>query len=325
MDGLQAATAAGNIDERFVEVLRRVATVASRARAAPNGAPRWSAEDIDDLALETIGRVTPAKVVLAAQRASSDIEFRGWLAAAVRTTLNLRARETPSGQVMRAVDDALREDPLRFVVIDGHWTLVGDERPPSWCAGTEQLVREAWKVETTLIRHSAAVEKTPPMAHRRDIRAVAEVVLLLAGPLPKVVLAETLAARFNVMFAARFDYLDREPDGQNEPPSSDALTAYEEVDDRLAAEWMLNELTAEERRVLAIVATGGGVRGVGAELACANEKAATVTKRLHAKLRRLAELSGGDGEAATEILLDLVGRENTLRHSLDNDGDPDAT
>lgn len=325
MDGLRAATAAGNIDERFVEVLRGLATVATRARAAPTGAPRWSAEDVDDLALETIGRVTPAKVVLAAQRASSDVEFRGWLAAAVRTTLDLRARGTPSGQVMRAVDDALREDPSRFLVIDGHWTLVGDERPPSWCAGTEQLVREAWKVETTLIRHSAAIEKTPPMAHRRDTRAVAEVVLLLAGPLPKVVLAETLAARFNVMFSARLDYLDREPDGQNEPTSSDALAAYEEVDDRPAAEWMLNELTVDERRVLAIVVAGGGIRGVGAELACANEKASTVTKRLQGKLRRLAQLSGGNGEAATEILLDLVGRDNTLRHSLDNDGVPDAT
>ena len=325
MDGLRAATAAGNIDELFVEVLRDLATVATRARAAPTGAPRWSAGDIDDLALETIGRVTPEKVELAAQRASSDVEFRGWLATVVRTTLDLRARGTPSGQVMRAIDDALREDPSRFVVIAGHWTLVGDERPPSWCAGTEQLVREAWRVDTTLIRHSAAVEKSPPMAHRRDIRAVAEVVLLLAGPLRKVVLAETLAARFNVMFAARFDYLDREPDGQNEPTSSDAPAAYEEVDDRLAAEWMLNELTADERRVLAIVVAGGAIRGVGVELACANEKASTVTKRLQGKLRRLAELSGGAGEAATEILLDLVGRENTLRHSLDNDGDPDAT
>ncbi len=72
MDGLRAATAAGNIDERFVEVLRGLATVAARARAAPTGAPRWSAEDIDDLALETIGRVTPAKVVLAARFLAID-------------------------------------------------------------------------------------------------------------------------------------------------------------------------------------------------------------------------------------------------------------
>lgn len=324
MDGLRAATAAGNIDEPFVEALRAVARAATRTRAAPSGAPRWSSEDIDDLALETICRVTPAKVVLAAERAASDAQFRAWLATAVRTTLDLRARGAPSGQVMRAIDDALREDPSRFVVTDGHWRLVVDERPPSWGAGTEQLVREAWRVETTLIRHSAAVEKTPPMAHRRDIRAVAEAVLLFAGPLPKVVLAETLAARFNALFAVRFDYLDREPEGQSEQTLSDPPAALEEVDDRLAAEWMFNELTSDERRVLALVASGGGVRGVGAELGCGNEKASTITKRLQRKLRHLAELSGGDGQAATEALIDLVGQENTLRHSLGNDEDPDA-
>jgi hypothetical protein len=297
----------------------------AQGRPPPRGAPAWSEEDVDDLILETVARVDPARVVLAANEAEGDADFVSWIRAALRTTLDLRARGTPAGRVIRAMDDALRADANRFVSARGYWQLVGDRRAPEWGSGTAPLVEAAWSVETATVRLSAATTRSPRMAHRRDIRAVCEAVLDLAGPLPKAELAGVLAERFNVSFAARFEYLDLDTDDEDAGPAATVVGAPDAaVDDELAAHWMLGQLTSEERRVLEKVVGGSGVRALAGELGCGTDKAALIRRRLIAKLRRLADAVGDDGQTATARLLDHVAHHDRLRHSLDQDGAFDA-
>ena len=321
MGGLREAVASGQVDERFLEAARRAARSRVCSRPPPTGSPDWSNEDIDDLVFETISRVEPNQIVLAANEAVNDVQFVGWLRKAILTTLNLRARKTPGGRVIRAMDDALRGGPDLFGLRAGHWYLVGDVRQPGWSQGDAELVATAWGVETTTIQASPRATKTAPLAYRRDIRAVCRAVLELAGPLPKAQLAEVVAQRFNVPFIEQFDYL-----GAGEGIEDQDVDAYEDgdgtddVDDGIAARWMLDQLTEEERRVLRLALRGDGVRGISSVLGCTKYRAELLTGRLHEKLRRLAHLTGSDPQEATSRLIELVGQEQQLRHSTTEDG-----
>jgi hypothetical protein len=319
--GLRDRVAAGFIDEVFVEGARRVARGLTRSRPGPTNPGAWTAEDIDDLIHDVVVKVRPERIVLKANGASNDAEFREWLRTAVRSVLDSRAGRTPTGRVIRAMDDALREKPERFVLATtGHWALTDDDRPAGWGQGPGPLVMLAWTIPTKTVQISAGATKTPPMAYRRDIQAVAAAVLELAGPLSKVDLAEVLAERFNALFAARFDYLDLDTDRDTPPdPGTTQDAAGSTVDDD-AARWMLGQLTADERRALAILAgPDGSIRTLGADLGCTKHKAELIRRRLAEKVRRLAELIHDDDHGATARLLEILGHNDDLRRSLDRD------
>lgn len=161
------------------------------------------------------------------------------------------------------------------------------------------------------------------MAYRRDIRAVAAVVLERAGPLAKVDLAAVLAERFNALFTARFDYLDLDGDEGTSVDLAGDEVAGPVVDDDLAARWMLGQLTGDERRVLGILADGG-VRDLASELGCSKDKAGLLRRRVAEKVRRLASLTHDDDHQATARLLELVRQHDDLRRSLDHDGPRDV-
>jgi len=318
--GLRDRVAGGVIDEAFVEAARGVARKLTGSRPGPSSSPRgWSADDIDDLIHDAVVKVGPDRIVLAANAASNDVEFREWLSTTVRSVLDSRAGRTPTGRVIRAMDDASREEPGRFVLTRGYWALTNDDRSASWREGRAPLVRLAWTIPTTTVQISAGAAKTPPMAYRRDIRAVAAAVLELAGPLRKVDLAEVLAERFNALLAARFDYLDLDTD-EDAPPGPGTPDIAGSTADDDAARWMLGQLTADERRALGVLAApGGSIRQLMAHLGCTKYRAELIHRRLTEKVRRLAELSHDDDHAATARLLEILGHHDDLRRSLDQD------
>ena len=297
--GLRETVARGGLDQIFLDTARRLARRASAGRPSPNGAPSWSAGDIDVLVFDTIARVTPAKLVLAANKAPNDKAFAGYLTKALRTTLDLRARGTPEGRVIRAVDDALGEEPTRFRVATGHWRLRTDDREPCWSQGVAELIDVAWTVETRAVHISPDAKKTPPLAARDDTRAVAAAVLEMSGPLPKAQLAEVLAARFNVAFEIDYEWLG-DPEQAPDIAGAEGTTA-----DERAAQWMHSQLTADERQALAGFLEGGGTRGIAKTLGCSKHRAGVTLDRLEEKLACLADASQGDARAATEILLRL--------------------
>ena len=297
--GLRETVARGGLDQTFPDAARRLAWRASAGRPSPSGAPSWSAGDIDDLVSDTIARVTPAKLVLAANKAPNDKAFAGYVIKALRTTLDLRARGTPEGRVIRAVDEALSEDPVHFRLATGHWCLCSDDREPCWSQGLSELIDVAWTVETRTTHFSPDAEKTPPLAARDDTRAVAAAVLERSGPLPKAQLAEVLAARFNVAFEIDYEWID-------DPEQAPDIAGYEGTTaDERAAQWMHSQLTADERQALAGFLEGGGIRGITKTLGCSKHRAGVTLDRLKEKLARLADACQGDARAATEILLRL--------------------
>jgi len=79
--GLHADVAAGRLDEAFLVDARTLAGRASRTRPPPGGGSGWSDEDIDDLVADTAARVTPNRLILAANEASDDQRFRSYLLA----------------------------------------------------------------------------------------------------------------------------------------------------------------------------------------------------------------------------------------------------
>ena len=319
--GPRAIVASGTVDQLFIDEMRTIARVVAYTRPPPTGASAWSDQDIDDLVFDTVERVDPGALVLAAQQANNDAMFRSWLRVAVRTTLDLRARKTPAGRVIRAVDDALREDSAGFELVDGYWRLRGDVRSPHGSGDTRSLVQLAWTVETSTVRISSDAAKTPPLAHRRDIRSVCASVLEHSGPLRKVDLAEVVAHRFNVSFEDRFDYLDLESEDRPEPATARETAAFDEVDDDAAAEWMLSQLTADEAGTLRLIVGGASIRDLAVQLECTNYRAELLRDRVVEKLRLLANtMSGDDGERVTERLLAVIGRHDELRHSRKHDG-----
>lgn len=325
VEGAWASASAGEIDESFLTLATVVARNACQTRPSPTGAPTWSDGEIHDLVYDTIVRVTPAAIVLAANEASSAISFRAWLGKAMRTTLDLRARKTPSGRVIRAVDDALSGDPDRFVHRNGHWQLVGDDREPEWSEGIDRLVDEAWTVATRTVHLTDAL-KTPPMAYRQDIREVCAAILKLSGPLRKDQLSEIAAYRFNVAFETTFDYIHagESDDADSEPLAPGTRELEDAVDDEAAAAWVFGQLTAGEREVAALVAGGCSLRDLASALGCTKYQADLLHSRLRAKLQRLDDIMGGAVSGATGALARLVGQERELRHLVDGDGQFDA-
>ena len=319
MNGLREAVGAGCVDQRFVDAARNAAWTVTRTRPSPTGGRRWLDEDIDDLVHETVVRVTPDKLVLAANESQNDTQFIGWLRKALRTTLNIRARGTPSGRVIRAMDDALREDPSRFCSENGYWCLSDDVRQSDWEDGLSALVVEAWEEDTAIVRISRSATKTPPMAARPDIRAVCARVLGLSGPLTKADLAEVLAHRFNVVFEGRFGYLDLNDEDPVDPAEPTDVEALDSVQDDLAARWMFEQLTDEERSVLRHLLGGASLRGLATALDCTKYRAEIVRDRLTEKLRRLADISSEGGQGATERLLGLISQYDDLRHLTEQD------
>ena len=319
--GVSEAVASGRFEATFVEAARSVARAVVRGRLSPTGAQRWLDEDIDDLVQETIVRVGTEKLALAASEAVNDSQFvGGWMRTALHTTLDMQARQTPSGRVMRAVDDALREDPEQFRLKNGFWRLQSDNRELEWRDGQAALIAAAWTVETATVRVSQGAVKTSPMAARRDIRAVCATVLELSGPLRKADLAEVLAQRFNVAFEVRFDYLELDSGDQRQPVAATAEEAFDAIGDEHAARWMFEQLTVEERKVLGLVVGGASLRGLAGALGCGKHLAGIIRDRLAEKLRRLVNFSPNEGQGATERLLELVGQHEELRHSTEQHG-----
>ena len=321
MLGVREQVTEGHVGQEFVDACQAAARVVTRGRRSPTGAGSWLDQDIDDLINETIERVTTAKFVLAASAADNDAEFFGWLKRVLRTTLHQRARRTPLGNVIRAMDDALSEDPDQFCIENGYWRLRSDSRQPAWLDRQAALVAAAWKVDTATVRLSPSATKTPPMAARQDTRAVCATVLELSGPLEKADLARVLATRFCVVFEERFGYDDL--DNSSSPlwavtPSSDA---FDLSDDRWAARWMYEQLTEDERRILGLVLEHASIRDLASALGCTKYRAEVTRNHLEGKLGHLADQLLGDGEGATEQLLELIRHRSELRHSIEEDGE----
>jgi hypothetical protein len=154
------------------------------------------------------------------------------------------------------------------------------------------------------------------MAYREDIRSVCETMLDLAGPLPKVQLAELVSRRFNVPFIERLGYL---ADGEGD----DVLpVSAEDPTDMLherAAQWMLHQLSDEERRIIALRLQDEGIRGVAESLKLTKYMADLLIKRVEKKMRLLADIVGDDALIATRRLMELIGQWDDLRHSTDGD------
>jgi hypothetical protein len=308
------------IDERLVQALQQAGANTTRSRPSPSGADPWSVSELDDLAMETVRRVRPDKFVLAANNGTGEAEFRSWLLAAVRTTLDLQARDTPAGWVLRHVEEAL-DSAEGFRCEAGLWRLASDERDEPWDGDFIGLYRAAWGVPTDTIRQSPAAEKIQ-IAWRRDMRSVCEAVLDVTGPLPKAVLGQVVAQRFNVLFASRLGYLDldAEADDGEHLAVGDSDPEFETLDDEAAAQWMLTQLTDDERTVIRQVLEDGGVRELARSLGCGKDKASQIQARVIAKMKHLVRLTADDGQRATERLLDLIRHHQDLRHSDENDG-----
>ena len=323
--GARDEVAAGRIRQQFVDVCRIAARVVTRSRQSPTGSGAWLDQDIDELINDTIVRVTAPKVVLAANEAANDAEFFSWLKQALRTTLNQRARRTPLGRIIRAMDDALSKDPDQFHTENGYWRLRTDDRQPAWPGEQAALVATAWTVDTATVRLSRSAAKTPPMAARRDIRAVCAAVLELSGPLEKRVLARVLAERFGVVFEERLGYDDLDGDSPSPWSAISTSDAFDLSDDRGAAHWIYEQLTDDEQQVLRLRLDHSSIRTLAGALGCTKYRAEVIRNHLDGKLRHLAGQLAGDAEGAMEQLLELVRHRCELRHFTEESGETNGS
>ena len=318
---MRGAVAGGRIEQQFIDAARAAARSITGGWRSPAGGNRWLDEDIDDLIHETIVRVTTAKFVLAANEADGDAEFFAWLNRALRTTLHQRARRTPLGQVIRAMDDALREGSDHFCLDNGYWRLRTDNRQPARSDGQAAFEGAAWKVDTATVRLSRSVTKTPPMAARRDIRAVCAAVLELSGPLAKADLAKVLTTRFGVLFEERLGYDDLDDSSSLPWAATSTTDAFDLSDDRGVARWMYEQLTEPERQVLRLRLDHPSIRDLAGALHCTKYRAEVIRGHLDRKLRHLADQLPGDAEGAMEQLLELVRHRCELRHLKEESGE----
>ena len=296
MASTRQTVASGCIDEAFLREADGAARSVVGGRRTPTGSYGWSDEDIRELVLEAITRVKPAAIVPAAAQAATDAEFRKWLKTRMRMTLDARARELPSGRLRRAIDDALREDPEQFCSDSGCWRLSSDGRTEKWRGRRAELIQVAWTVGITNTRISRTAEKTPRLGARKDIRAVCAAVLAISGPIDKSELSEVIAERFNAVHEAYFGYYDLSEVQEDSPDPSTVSNDGDAVEDTLAAEWMLEQLTEEERMVLSAVRCGAGTRELGGILGCGKDKAAAISRRISEKVALWAsELPDGRG------------------------------
>lgn len=319
IDGVRAAVANGEIDERLVDALRSAGRQVTATRPPPAGASSWSPGDIDDVVSQTLSRVKPATFVTKANGASTDGEFFNWIVKAVRSTLNLQAEDTPVGRVLRDVKNALAEDD-RFHRSGGRWTLAGTENI-IWDGDKSHLVAVADTVDTRIIRRAPDANKIQ-IAWREDTRAVCTAVLAESGPLDELVLAEVVAIKFNAMFDSRFGYLGlSDLDEKYQTALGEAEPGTADVEELSAAASIFVELTEDERDFLSRYLAGAGLRELGEHLSSNKDAAKTVRVRIEDKLRRLAARAGDDDGAATELLLEMIRRSTQVSYSYDDHGD----
>lgn len=316
--------AAGKILAGFLQLARRAALLATQTQPSPTGTSAWSQEDVDDLVMDTIVRVSTDKVVLAAIQAANDAQFYAWLRKVTRTTLDIRSRKTSGGKVIQAVYKALHEDTERFgyEAKAGYWRLVDDDREPSWSGGITRLVEVAWSVETPTTTLKGSATQAGRLANREDTRAVAEAVLEVAGPLAKADLAELIAHRFNVAFTEEFRSLSGDGDNDEEEPPVPEQSAIDDVNLDDAAKWLLEQLSSEERDLLRDRASGT-VRDL-VRPGRGRSTVAKLSKRLEEKVRLIADRLGEDRRDVVARALHILGQEVTSEHSTDqDDGDLD--
>ncbi len=228
----------------------------------------------------------------------------------MRTTVDLRARDTPAGRVIKAVDTALSEERDRFGYnkTTGCWHRTDDRRQPDWSDGARPFIAAAWAVRTSTVTVAETTTKTGRLARRRDIRAVAEAVLNLSGPIPKPLLSEVMAHRFNAYFIDRFDYLETLGDDVDVAAPQNVTEGDFDIEVDDAARWMLEQLTGDERELLAARMAGGSYRSIAEERGWKKHRLETLTARLDQKILRLRAEIGGEIDEAAAAMLRILGR-----------------
>lgn len=322
--GVRAQVASGDIGEGFVALLRAAARTVSKGQPPPSGGGSWTDEELDDLVFDMVGRVTLSRLALAANHASNDAEFNGYIKSTLRTQLHLRGRGTPRGWVIGRIDEALADDPTFERTADG-WAIAGHDSADGRSEDLGELTKAAWSVETRTIRQDPDADKRQ-LAWREDTRAVCAAVLAVAGSLPKVTLGEVVAQRFNASYVGSTTYLDLDTmtdEADHRLPTA-AVTRDErpaDVDNEDAARWMLTQFSKEELVELRAVIKGGGtLRGIGKAGGHGKHKAEVLRDRVAAKLRRLGEEIGDEDRQASALLLRMVGQVDELLDSREDDG-----
>lgn len=308
---LRESVAAGDIGQAFVSTARRIAR---SVLVMHFQGPQPSDDDVDDLVNEMVVRATPAKIVMAAADAANDAAFRAWLRKATISALNQAARATQPGRVLRAIQDALREDSVQFLHNDHHWALVGDGRSASWAEGDQRLHECAHGVEVGSPSPAEAAQLV--LGQRGDVRRVALAVLELSGPLPEVQLGEVVAKRFGKPFRDLIEYVDPTNAAyQAEAPDASPIDAM--------ALAVLAKLTVEEGQALGAYLRSGSIRGIAEQLGWRKHRVEAVQKRLHARLAQLSgDLDEQDRQAVINRVLEFVGQAFASRHSSEGWAEP---
>lgn len=306
---LRARIASGDLDAQFVNFARKQTRLAVRNKDGPSG-PQWNPDEIDELVFETIERVTHNGVIAAANGAENEARLGAWLRQAVKTQLLLRARETPIGTVLRAIDAALAEDSA-FEQVGSRWRLRGDAATDVWHGNCAVLTQVAWSVPTRTIRRDPMAERTQ-MAWRDDTRAVCRAVLEVSGPIEKVDLGSIVAERFNTHYINDAQYLD--DDDLRSLDDELSVADSDEGDVREEALWMLSQLDLQEQLVIHLVLQDASVRDIGKALACGKTKATEIKERVVEKLRLLSGAVTDDAQPTMEELLRLIGHAQETGH-----------
>ena len=258
--------------------------------------------------MDTITRVTPERMVLAANQVAKEAQFWSWLRKIFQTTLDARARATGVGRVLRAIDEALEEGPDTFSRSDGRWQLTSDARSHEGAPDRSELVATA----STVRIWDGEAPVNPELyvlGRRSDVREVAAAVLKRAGPLEKITLATVVAGRFGV----DLENLDGRTDLSVLPPMANGAPSAQAI---YAAHWMMEELDVEDRQtVRALVGSPGGtLDDIVVALGCSRYRAGILRDRAQARLRELAEMAGDVEQVATTLVLQWIGQEDPLRH-----------
>lgn len=314
-DGIRASIAKGVFTEELLIHMRGVSRSVCATRPSPSGG-RWSDGDIDDLIFDAIARVSVTKVVLAGNEASTDAEFTKWIRKLLVTQLNLRARGTPQGIILRDVEAAISED-TDFEAVGPHWRLRAQPQATPWTGQRGPLVAAAFAVDTKVIRRDPMAERTQT-AWRSDTRAVCRAVLQVAGLLDRVELAKVVAERFNMHHVPAAEYLD---DVLPESVTQRVLDEASEHETMEAAESVLAQLTSEELVIASHICEGTTLRELGGVLGCGKSKADILEKRVRAKLRKLADEYGPEADRVILSLAKKIGRLEQTRHSDDRGSD----
>lgn len=312
MVGVRENVAAGRIELDFVALACGLASAVVAGRPTDLGSYVWAPDDREELVMAMVVTATPDRIVAAAVGARDDAGFAAWVRKALQFQLDQAARSSWAGRLIRAVDSALEEAPELFERTGSGWKLRDDDRPGDQGVDLPRLREEAWKIAP----EENHMSETALLGARQGLRSVAEAVLALSGPLPKALLTEVIADRFNTTFSVDLDYLDLEQDGSD--------IAATDVDPAAAnaARQMLGRLNGEERQQLRVLASEGQ-RALARQEGATTYRAALIAERLAAKVARLADEIDADPQAAVELLLGLLEQLDNSGHSTNHGGDRD--